>query len=226
MEQIGAGMTLWDALGEVEDHRGYQGRRYPLQSMLAITLAAMLAGRTSLAGVARWGRQLTRKGLEAFGIDRKKAPCHATYHNAFKGLDIVGLEESLSGWVRVSCGEEALGHVALDGKSLRGSASLDGPAVHLLAAYSETLKGVVKERTAPAETNAISAALKLLRGKVLKGAVMTGDAMFAQKEICEEILEGEGNYFFVVKENQPRLQEDIQSLFSEPFSPLSARLQR
>lgn len=224
MEQIDAGMTLWDALGEVEDHRGYQGRRYPLQSMLAIALVAMLAGRTSLAGIARWGRQLTRKGLEAFGIDRKKAPCHATYHNVFKGLDINGLEEVLSCWIRASGGEEALGHVALDGKSLCGSASLEGPAVHLLAAYSEALKGVVEELAVPAETNEISVALTLLRGKILKGAILTGDAMFAQKEICEEILEGEGDYFFVVKGNQPRLREDIEALFSEPFSPLSAGL--
>lgn len=224
METTNVGMSLWDALGEVEDHRGHTGRRYSLQSMLAIALAAMMAGRTSLAGVARWGRQLTKRGREGFGIGRKKAPCHATYHNVFSSLDIRGLEESLSGWVRGLCEDQGLGHIAIDGKTLRGSKSLEGPGVHLLAAYSEALKGVVEELEVPEGTNEITIALKLLRGTRLQGALITGDAMFTQREICEEIVEGGGDYLFVVKANQPQLQEDIEAVFSEPISPLAARL--
>ena len=35
---------LWDALGDVPDRRGRQGRQYELRSVLGIALAAMLAG--------------------------------------------------------------------------------------------------------------------------------------------------------------------------------------
>lgn len=215
---------LWEVLGEVEDPRGYTGRRYRLQSMLAIALAAMMAGRTSLAGVARWGRQLTRKGLESFGIERKKAPCHATYHNTFRCLDIESLEQVLSDWVRCIGKGEELGHVAIDGKTLRGSGSLEGPAVHLLAAFSQAMEGVVMERKVSEGGNEITAALQLLREMPLKGLILTGDAIFTQREICEEIVEKEGDYLFVVKENQPRLKRDIEVLFNEPLSPLTAGL--
>ncbi|MCA9450474.1 MAG: transposase family protein [Candidatus Omnitrophica bacterium] len=66
IEQSDAGMSLWEVLGEVPDHRDSSGQRFQLQSVLAIALAAMLAGRSNLAAVARWGRKLPRKGLAAF----------------------------------------------------------------------------------------------------------------------------------------------------------------
>ncbi len=165
---------------------------------------------------------MTRRGLDAFGVDRERGPCHATYHNVFKGLDIDALERALSGWVRACGGEEALGHVAIDGKTLRGSGSLEGPGVHLLAAYSEALKGVVEELEVPQGTNEITTALKLLRSRRLDGALITGDAIFTQKEICKEIVEGGGDYFFVVKGNQPGLKSDIEAIFDTPSSPLTA----
>ena len=47
MEQSDAGMSLWDVFGEIPDHRDSSGQRFSLQSILAITLAAMLAGRSN-----------------------------------------------------------------------------------------------------------------------------------------------------------------------------------
>jgi hypothetical protein len=162
--------------------------------------------------------------LEAFGIDRKKAPCHATYHNVFKGLDVRALEAALGRWVfGGSTGAGGL-HLAMDGKRLRGSRTLEGPGVHLLAAYSEALKGVVQELKVSEESNEIDAAFRLLREVPLSGAVVTGDAIFTQKKICEAVLAGKGDYLFTVKTNQPRLHEDVRTLFDEPFSPLTAGL--
>ena len=224
MKQSEAGMSLWDVLGEIPDHRDASGRRFSLQSVLAITLAAMLAGRKNLASIARWGRKLTRKGLEAFGIDRAKAPCHATYHNVFKGLDVDALEAALSRWVCGGLSEQENDHLAFDGKRLRGSRTLEGPGVHLLAAYSESLKGVVQELKVSEDSNEIDAALRLLQEIPVSGTVVTGDAIFTQKKICDAILKGEGGYLFTVKENQPRLREDIRVLFAEPVSPLTAGL--
>ena len=48
---------------------------------------------------------------------------------------------------------------------------------------------------------------------------MTGDAIFAQKDICRVILERGGEYFFTVKNNQPTLKADIALAFG-PDSPL------
>ena len=74
-------------------------------------------------------------------------------------------------------------------------------------------------RVAP-EANEITAALELLRTLPLEGVIITGDAMFTQREICRVIIEAGGDYFFTVKDNQPGLKADIALAFG-PDSPLS-----
>lgn len=219
MEGRQEGGTLWEMLGEVPDHREASGRRFTLRSILAITLAAFMAGRSGLAGAARWGRSLDQEGLEAFGIHRGKGPCHATFHNVFRGLNVQVLEQVLALWVRARAGGQTPRHVAIDGKTLRGSQTLEGPGVHLLAAYSEDMKGVLAEVPVPAGGNEITTALTLLKEIPLKGVLITGDAIFTQRRICQQIVEGGGDYLFTVKGNQPQLREDIQTAFAESFPP-------
>ena len=77
--------TLWDALGLIADRRGRKGRQFSLQAVLAIAIAAMLAGANDLRAIFRWGRRLKPEALALFGIER--APCHATYHYVFQSLD-------------------------------------------------------------------------------------------------------------------------------------------
>jgi len=76
------------------------------------------------------------------------------------------------------------------------------------------------------KTNEHKAALTLLRGFVLKGRVVTADAMFCQRDLCQEVLKQGGHYFVAVKENQPNLLRDIQDAFAPPlaaaFSPSAA----
>src|SRR3982751_2562135 len=72
------GRTLWEALGDIPDRRGAKGRRYPLRSVLTLSLAAMLAGGNDLCSIFRWGRRLPPEALYLLGL--KRAPCHAMYH--------------------------------------------------------------------------------------------------------------------------------------------------
>ena len=110
--------------------------------------------------------------------------------------------------------------MAIDGKRLRGSAKGTAPGVHLLAAFSARLQGVIGQLQVAPEANEITAALELLKVLPLKGMIITGDAMFTQREICRVIVEGGGDYFFTVKDNQPALKADIALAFG-PDSPLS-----
>jgi hypothetical protein len=72
--------TLWGALGEVPDRRGLQGQQYKLQSLLGISVGAMLADANDLRAIFRWGRRLKPEALQLLGIEDGKAPRHATYH--------------------------------------------------------------------------------------------------------------------------------------------------
>jgi hypothetical protein len=209
--------SLWQALTAVPDHRRKAGKRYPVASLLLIAVAAMLSGRRDQLGIVRWGRRLTQAAREAIGISRNRVPAPSVWCELFQGLDITALERVLGDWVR---GEQPAGHVSIDGKRLRGSAVRQSPGVHLLAAFSAKLQGVIGQLRVAPEANEITAALELLRTLPLAGVIITGDAMFTQREICRVIIDGGGDYFFTVKDNQPALKADIALAFG-PDSPLS-----
>jgi hypothetical protein len=210
------GGSLWAALASVPDHRRAEGKRYPLASLLLIAVAALLSGRCDQLGIVRWGRRLSAEALASIGIGRARVPAPSVWCEVFKGLDVGALERALGSWVR---GEQAAGHVAIDGKRLRGSATAQSPGVHLLAAFSATLQGVIGQLAVPPDGNEITAALQLLKTLPLEGVIITGDAMFTQREICRVITEGGGDYFFTVKDNQPALKADVALAFG-PDSPL------
>lgn len=209
--------SLWDRLDAIPDRRGRKGRQYGLAAVLTLALAAMLAGANDLRAIFRWGRRLPPEALFLLGLER--APCHAMYHYFFKALDVEAAEAVLGEWVR---GSDPLGHVALDGKRLRGSASAghDGSAgVHLVAAFASRLGGVIGQLQVEPDGNEITAALALLKALPLQGAVITGDAVFCQRAICQTIRDRQGEYLFAVKANQPALMADIAVAFGDAFPP-------
>lgn len=62
----------------------------------------------------------------------------------------------------------------------------------------------------------LSVAPALLKRLDWHGRVLTGDALFCQRNLCTQVVESGGDYLLIVKENQPRLHEDIRLLFDPP----------
>ena len=216
--------TLFEALSAMPDRRTRKGRRYPLAAIVAISLAAMLSGANDLRAIFRWGRRLSPKALEALGVDakRKTAPCHATYHYVFQGISAEDLAKALGGLVDVRGG---LGHVAIDGKRLRGSQHETSPGVHVLHAFSTRLQACVGSLVVPPDSGEVVEALELIKALPLQGAVVTGDAAFTFKAITEAIRDRGGDYFLFVKANQPDLQAELARAFGDvpPSKPRHRR---
>ncbi|CAN5847967.1 hypothetical protein BH23PLA1_BH23PLA1_28160 [soil metagenome] len=107
---------------------------------------------------------------------------------------------------------------ALDGKTARGSFDGLNKAVHLLSLLAHESGLTLAQRTVPDgghdKTNEHKAALRLLEGLVLEGRLITGDALFCQRDLSQEILDRKGHYLWFVKENQPTLLEAIQTAFA------------
>jgi hypothetical protein len=182
--------------------------------MVAIGLCAMLSGANDLMAVFRWGRRLSPKALQALGIDkkRKQAPCHATYHYVFQSISAADLSRALGSLVR---GQDGLGHVALDGKRLRGSQHATSPGVHMLHAFSTRLQAAVGSLVVPPNSAEVIEAIELIKSLPLEGAVVTGDAAFTFKPIVEAIRERGGDYFLFVKANQPQLEAELKRAFGD-----------
>ena len=212
--------TLWDVLNAITDRRGRKGRQLPLPAILAIAIAAMLAGANDLRAIFRWGRRLTPEALALFGI--KRAPCHATYHYVFKSLDGDVLAKALGEFAR---GDGEPGHIAIDGKTLKGSRRLDAKALHVVSAFATQVSAVIGDLAVAPDHNEITAALARLKELKLEGAIITGDAIFCQREICRTVTDGNGDYLLAVKDNQPELKAAIAESFGD-LSPLRGQRRR
>jgi hypothetical protein len=214
-------LTLFEALQAIPDHRTKKGRRFELATILIIALAAMLSGANDLLAIARWGRRLSPQALWALGAskNRRKAPCHATYHYVFREISPADLRVALGVLVDL---EGGLGHVAIDGKRIRGSQHADSPGIHMLHAFSSKIRGVVGSLAVPPDSGECVEALELIKTLPLDDALVTGDAAFTTGPIAQAIRDRGGHYFLFVKGNQPELQSELQRAFGD-LSPCTNR---
>ena len=214
-----AAVTLLEVLAEIHDPRDRRGRRHPLPAMLSLAVVAMLAGMKSLEAIAQFGREHGAKLAHALGFRRAKTPTKSAYSKLFRRLGLEQFETLLGRWLQSRSGQEEV--VNLDGKRVRGSASATVPGLHLLTAYAPQAQAVLGQLRVDAKTNEYKAALELLGVLPLQGKTVTADAMFTQRDFCEKVREGGGDYLLPVKDNQAVLLQEISSAFDEAdFSPL------
>jgi len=149
-------------------------------------------------------------------------------------LDKTRFEAALTKWAESRRSQPSasapLEALALDGKSARGSFDDMEKAVHLLSLMAHesglTLAQTAVPNGAEEKTNEHKTALKLIKEVDLERRVVTGDAIFCQRDLSQEVLDAKGHYLWFVKENQPTLLHDIEAAFSPSvegaFSPSAA----
>ena len=226
--------TLAAALAEVPDPRRPYGWRtgyvpVPLVALLQATVVAVLSGARSLYAVAQWVREREEDDpslLEALGFPSGRSTCVATVHRVYRALDVDAFERAVGGWLAtaVVAPDDA---VALDGKTVRGvpghvERGASGeyvPGLHLVAAYAHGAGAVLAQVRAPGKGQVVAAVGAVLAQVPLAGRVVTGDALLTQRAVCQQILEGGGDYVLPVKENQPALRESLV----QAFSPVAAQ---
>lgn len=212
--------SLWEALDSVPDPRCRSGQRHPLKAVLGLLTVAMLAGMRSLAAVAEFGRNHGPGLAEALGFTRPETPCGGTFHYLLAALDVDKFEAALRRW---AAGRTGAGWtpMSIDGKALRGATGERLPGVHLVAAFAHEAGTTLAQIRVDAKTNEHKAALELLGLLDVKGKVLTGDAMFCQRDLSKAVIDKGGDYLWQVKDNQPELASDIASAFDDRgFSPL------
>jgi predicted transposase YbfD/YdcC len=109
----------------------------------------------------------------------------------------------------------------MDGKTLRGSQKQGAPGVHLLSVLAHRLGLTLSQQAVDDKTNEIPVAVELLRHLVLEGRIVTMDALRTQRQSAQQIVNAGGDYVMVVKENQPQLLDDIQTVFA--WAPMAGK---
>ena len=213
-------ISLLQALATVPDPRKRRGRRHSLQSILLLTLGAIVAGARSYAAIADWavaGEHEVRVCADP--------PHTRTFRRLLCRLDPAALQAALTGWVlgrRTAAlaqaypagGPAAERRVVLaaDGKTLRGTRTPAGAQAKVFGIYDHA-SGLVLTQTSVADGDEIAAfttALATLPD--LHDVVVTADALHCQREHAAWLHAHGGHYLFTVKANQPTLATALRRL--------------
>jgi predicted transposase YbfD/YdcC len=216
--------ALYQKLEGLTDLRNPKGLRYSLPVIALVTLLAKFAGQNSLEEIAAWAKGHCAELVQLLGLPRPTMP-HSTTLSRVLGnkLNSTELEELFREYFRPylhptsQIPQRGSVTMSIDGKTLRGTIpSRHKQGVHLMAAYLPKQGMVVAQLEVGAKTNEITAAPKLLKMVDLRGVVVAGDAMQAQKELSVQLVADGGDYLWLVKANQAGLLGEIQELF-EPI---------
>ena len=212
--------SLRSYLEQLDDPRKARGVRYSLVDLLTLLILAKLGGEDGMKGMTEWIQLREATLIRLLQIPRKRLPHQTTYERVLAGLDEAVLNAMIGAFFSATKTDET-GQIVLDGKVLRGTIPPgETQGTHLLAAYAPERGVVLMQVEVDGKANEKSTAPRLLEAIDLQGCVVTGDAMFTQRDLCEQIVEAGGDYILPVKDNHPKMREIIANIFMP--APVSA----
>lgn len=202
---------MYEFFEQVQDNRQKQGKRYSVGILLVVVVLAKLCGENTPYGMAEWSKMRAAELQNLFGYHRLVQPSNKTLQRLTDTtLEDSALQKTIRHYLHHNYGGQQSILVTIDGKTLRGTIPKGKTkGVHLLAAYLPEEGVVLLQIEVQQKENEIVAAPVLLRELDLKGRVVSGDAMFTQREISVAVLAQGGDYLWFVKDNQKTLHEDV-----------------
>jgi predicted transposase YbfD/YdcC len=219
--------ALYHHFQRIPDLRERRGVRYPLALLLTIALWAKLAGASQLRAIAEWARERQGELAERFHLPRPRMPHPTTWSRVFgSAVALDALEQQLALLVAPSPTAEvpapASEHLAIDGKTLRGTIPHgSSQGVHLVSAYAVATARVLDQEAVTTKENELVAVPRLLGRLDLRGRLLSGDALFAQRSLSSQVVEAGGHYSWFVKQNQPTLLDELKLLFTPRVFPVA-----
>lgn len=211
--------SVYEGLTKLTDLRKAKGKLYALEMILLIVVLAKLCGEDKPLGIAEWAQHRQEELVQLLNLSWVRMPSHHTYRRILAHQVYVEEVERLVGKYNQP-GKH--GEVyAMDGKARRGMRKKDEEGQEYgLSIYDVQQAKVMAQVEVGRKENEIVKAPQALKLVEISQKVITADAMHTQRGLATQILEAQGNYIFPVKENQPQLYKNIQSLFAPEYPKL------
>ena len=177
-------------LSELADPRHAKGIRPVQLSSVTMMVMAMLCGRTSLKGIARFARTHVQALAEVIPLPRDKAPSYSTLQRLSQQLSSEGLCRQFNRWMPQYAQAET---IAMDGKRItrtfppkEGEKQRVTSLVSFFSHPRQLICGVGKlDNDKPSEIDVVQALIGTLR---IERSVVTLDALPCQKKRWPRLL--------------------------------------
>ena len=201
---------------ELEDPRSTVNRRHPLVSVVVIAVMAVLAGASGPTAVAEWAarkEEFLREALDLpNGVPRKDV-----FRRVLMALKPAAFQACFVNWLNSLRAKAAAATgmeqpvLPIDGKTLRRShdRARGLGALHSVSIWASEFGLSLGQVACAEKSNEITAIPEILRLVDIRGAIITIDAMGAQKAIAAEIVDGGGDYVLALKGNQEALHQAV-----------------
>jgi len=212
---LGSIVKYFEALPDPRHHRN---RKHLLADVITIAVCGVIVGCDGPSSMRIWA-MAKEAWLKEFLELPNGIPSRDCIRRVLTALKPEAFQECFASWIAslVRDGATGTGLVAIDGKTLRRSHDQRnglGP-LHLVSAWASENGLSLGQVATEEKSNEITVIPELIERIDVRGAIVTIDAMGCQKDIAEKIVEAQGDYVLAVKDNQPKLHEAIQEVFSD-----------
>jgi len=201
---------------DLEDPRSTVNRRHPLVSVVVIALLAVLAGANGPTAIARWAALKEEFLLQVLDLPNG-VPRKDVFRRVLMVLKPAAFQACFARWLQALRGEAVAQTgveqpvLAVDGKTARRShdRSQGLGALHAVTIWASEYGLSLGQVACAEKSNEITAIPELLKLVDIRGAIITTDAMGAQKAIAEQIVAGGADYVLALKANHETLHQAV-----------------
>ena len=214
--------SLCAYLAKVGDGRKARGKRYTLTTILTLLILGKMSGYDQPESIADWAKLRVKELVPMLGLKRVALPDATTYSRVMAAsIKPDDLEQHIKAYFECQAEVKDAIQICIDGKQIRGTVgNLKSGNTYLLGAYLPGAGVMLFQMEVGDRQGELTIAPKLLKVLDLQGKIVTGDAMFTQRNLSIQIVKAGGDYIWKVKDNQPKLQADIHRLFMPEQKPI------
>ena len=211
--------SLLAAMSRVADPRQRRGVRHPFSGILALTLVGLVCRLNDFAGIRRWAGKhwhLLRKPL---GFTRGRPPHATTLSRTLARFSLEEFQAAFSDWLAAILSDQVELVVAVDGKTSKQAWNAEGHPIQMLNIFAQDLKACLGQwplsGDKSTEPEVLKARMSELYAKYPALRLITGDALYAQRNLAELILASGHDYLFQIKANQPDILDVAETCFAQ-----------
>jgi hypothetical protein len=210
----------------VADPRQRRGVRHPFSAILGLTLVGLICRLNDFAGLRRWAARNWHLLRRPLGFTRGRPPHPTTLSRTLAKFSLDDFQAAFSRWLQTVVAHQEAIVVAVDGKTSKQGFDPQGDPIQMLNVFAQDLKACLGQwplsGDKSTEPEVLKAHLSELFEKYPALRLITGDALYAQRNLAELILASGHDYLFQIKANQPDILDAAQTCFAQAKDSMAA----